>query len=299
VLTLRRRALATTVLTSIVALPLTFAPAKGADLYPKVPVVIPEAFQPAVDGVNWKAHGFGGSLAKHSLYGGGGSVSVPLGERYGFQLDGMAGGFDGRAFAAGGAHLFWRDPSRGLIGIYGAGTYWDQFGGLQVGQIAGEGEIYFGRWTLQGIAGVESGNSRTETVGNLIESYSISTRFFDKVNLAYYLTDDWKSFVGHRYVGGKHALALGSEFAFRINGPVMGALYVEARIGEDDYQGIWGGLRFYGAQKDKTLIQRHRQDDPIEWNPETLFGITNNRQTSPVPPKKNKPCPEFPYCFPG
>jgi hypothetical protein len=40
-------------------------------------------------------------------------------------------------------------------------------------------------------------------------------------------------------------------------------------------------LRFYFGQKDKTLIQRHRQDDPIEWVPETLFSIVNNGTTLP------------------
>ena len=149
--------------------------------------------------------------------------------------------------------------------------------------------------------GVESGNSKTQITSNLIETYNIPTRFFDKINLAYYLSDDWKAFVGHRYVGGKNALALGSEFAFRINGPTMGALFVEARIGEDDYRGLWGGLRFYGGQKDKTLIQRHRQDDPIDWNPEMLFAIVNGYSSAPLPSHKDKPapCPEFPFCGPS
>lgn len=291
----RRRALATTMMTGLAAWSSGAAPVRAADVYVKAPAVAPEAVLPAVDGVNWKGGGFGGTLADRSIYAGFGSYSLPLGERYGLQFDGMTGGYDGRWFGAAAAHLFTRDPSRGLLGLYGSLTHWDTFGGLRVGHFAGEFEGYWGRWTLQGIAGVETGNSRSETIGNLIETYDIKTRFFDKINLAYYLTDDWKAFVGHRYVGGKNALALGSEYAFRITGPVMGALFVEARVGEDDYRGVWGGLRFYGAQKDKTLIQRHRQDDPIEWNPETLFGITNNQQNSTVPQNKKKPpCPEFP-----
>jgi hypothetical protein len=296
----RRRALATTMLTGLAAWSHGITASGAADLYPKYPgVVVPQAFQPAVDGINWKAGGLGGSLANRSLYGGFGSYSVPLGDRYGLQIDGMTGGFDGRWFGAAAAHLFWRDPNRGLLGLYASGTRWNTFGGLNVGHFAGEIEIYYGRWTLQGIAGVETGNSKSETIGNLIETYNVETRFFDKINLAYYLTDDWKAFAGHRYVGGRNALALGSEFAFRLTGPIMGAVFVEGRIGEDEYRGIWGGLRFYGAQKDKTLIQRHRQDDPIEWNPETLFSITNNRNTTTVPSNNKSnapPCPEFPFC---
>lgn len=291
-LTLRNRALATTVLTSIVASPLTYAPAKAADLYPKFPVVMPQSYQPAVDGVNWKTSGIAGSMAHEAIYAGLAALSVPLGGQYGLQIDGVAGSYASRGVAAGGAHLFWRDPSRGLVGVYGSGTYWDRFGGLAVGNVAGEFEVYWGRWTLQGIGGVEFGNSQTETIGNLIETYDIRTRFFDKVNLAYYINDDWKAFVGHRYLGGKNALALGTEVAFRVNGPVMGSMFVEGRIGEANFEGVWGGLRFYVGQKDKTLIQRHRQDDPIEWTPETLFSITNSQSSSPVPPRNNPPPPD-------
>jgi hypothetical protein len=243
----------------------------------------PAAYAPAVDGFNAKFGGLGGSLANHAIYGAQGSVSVPLAGQYGFQLDGSAGGFDGRAFAATGAHLFWRNPTQGLIGVYGSYTHWDQFSGLHVGQIAGEAEAYFGPFTVQAIAGVESGNSASRIVGNFIQTYDIETRFFDKVNLGYYLNDNLKVFVGHRYLGGKHALALGGEWGFSINGPVMGALFVEARLGEHNFEGIWGGLRFYYGQKDKTLIQRHRQDDPINWLPETLFSIVNTLRTAPIP----------------
>lgn len=298
-LELRNRALATTVLTSIVASPFAFTPATAADLYPKFPVVMSQTYQPAVDGVNWKASGIGGSMAREAIYAGLASLSLPLGGQYGLQLDGVGGSYASRGIAAGGAHLFWRDPSRGLVGIYGAGTYWDRAGGLSVGNVAGEFEVYWGRWTVQAIAGVEFGNSKTETIGNLIETYDVRTRFFDKVNLAYYLTDNWKAFIGHRYLGGKNALALGTEVAFRLNGPVMASMFVEGRIGEANFDGVWGGLRFYVGQKDKTLIQRHRQDDPIEWTPETLFSITNSQTTTPVIPKNNPPpCPEFPYCSP-
>jgi hypothetical protein len=300
-MSVRRRALATTMLTGFATWWSGGAPLLAADIYyPKVPVVMPEAFQPAVDGANWKAAGLGGTLANRELYTFQGSYSLPLGDRYGLQLDGIAGTYDARFVGATAAHLFWRDPNRGTLGLFGSITHWDRFGGLNVWHFAPEFEIYAGRWTLQAIAGVETGNSGSQIVGNLVESFDIPTRFFDKVNLAYYLTDDWKAFVGHRYVGGKNALALGSEFAFRVNGPVMGSLFVEGRIGEEDFKGLWGGLRFYGGMKDKTLIQRHRQDDPIEWNPETLFGITNNQQPTTTTQNNGnkKPCPEFPFCGP-
>src|SRR5581483_3621576 len=103
-------------------------------------------------------------------------------------------------FGAAAAHLFWRDPSRGLLGLYGAHTYWDQFGGLSVSHTAVEGEAYLGRFTLQGIAGAEFGDSKT-IVGALSTTiYDGHTRFFDQINLAYYPIDQARVYVGHRYL---------------------------------------------------------------------------------------------------
>ena len=294
-MTVRRRALSTTMLTSVFS-GLLLAPftAAAADLYTKAPLLPAQTYLPAVDGVNWKIGGLGGAFDGRTIVAGTASVSIPLGMAYGLQLDGAAGSFDGRFMGATGAHLFWRNPTQALFGMYGSFTHWDKAGGLNAGQVAGEGELYFGRFTLQGIAGVEFGNSRSETVGGFIDTYDIDTRFFDKINLAYYFTDDLKAFVGHRYLGGRHALALGAEWAFRVNGPTMASLYVEGRVGEENYNGIWGGLRFYVGQKDKTLIQRNRQDDPIEWTPETLFSISNSLTTRPVPTVGPAPPPPPP-----
>ena len=111
-------------------------------------------------------------------------------------------------------------------------------------------------------------------------TYDIKTRFFDQVNLAYYLTDDFKAYVGHRYLGGKNALALGGEYGMPLGHGVMASLFAEGRIGEDDYHGVWAGVRFYFGQNDKTLIRRHREDDPTDWG----VGIdgTGNTGTRPA-----------------
>jgi hypothetical protein len=287
----RARSLSTTMLTGIIGAsfvaPMT---ASAADLSVKAPLSpAPGLIAPAVDGVNWKFGGLGGSLAHRSLYGAQGAVSIPVGAQYGVQIDGAAGAFDERFFGAIGGHFFWRDPARGMLGFYGSFTHWNEFGGVRVGQVAGEGEAYFGPFTIRALAGVEFGNSASQTTTftsgitttTIVDSYDIKTRFFDKINLSYYLNENLKVFVGHRYLGGKNALALGGELAWRVNGPLMASAFIEGRIGENDFEGVWGGLRFYWGQKDKTLIQRHRQDDPIEWVPETLFSIINNGTTLP------------------
>jgi hypothetical protein len=204
------------------------APAYSADLPVKAPTRVGCA--QAVDGVNGKVSGFGGSFANDSLYGGMGSLSVPLACEFGAQLDASAASFDSRFLGTIGGHLFWRDPAKGLIGVYGSYTYWDQAGGVRAGHVGPEAEWYLGRWTLQGTAGAEFGNTASATVGSLIQTYDVKTRFFDQVNVEYYLLDNIKTYVGHRYLGGKHALALGGEYGIPMSHGVMASLFAEGRL---------------------------------------------------------------------
>jgi hypothetical protein len=190
-----------------------------------------------------------------------------------------------------------RNPFRGLLGAYVSYTNWDQFGGVHATQAAGEFEAYLGRWTLRGIVGAEFGNSASTyyTATGVIppavgipgvinttvfaQGYDVKTRFMDQVNLQYYLTDNWEAYVGHRYVGGRNALALGSEIGLPLGRGVMGTAFVEGRVGSNNFEGVWGGLRFYFGRKDKSLIRRHREDDPTSpWD--TLFSIVNNLSQS-------------------
>ncbi len=184
----------------------------------------------------------------------------------GAQLDLSGGSFDNRFIGSAAGHLFWRNPAQGLIGAYGEFTDWNQFGGVHAGHVGPEGELYYGQWSVQGVAGVEFGNSRTGTVGSVIQTYDVRTRYFDEVNLAFYPMDDLELYVGHRYLGGRNAAAFGGEWGMPLGNGIMAGLFAEARFGTHSDHGAWGGLRFYFGQKDKTLIRRHREDDPTNWN---------------------------------
>lgn len=257
---------------------------------------------PAVDGINGKVEAFGGSLAGKSLGGAAGAVTMPLADRFGLQIDSAAGAFDGSSFGNVAGHAFWRDPSRGLIGLYTSHTWWDRNGGAYLGHVAGEGELYLGRFTLQGIAGVEFGNTAqvtstsTSTIApgpvdifgtpgistttSALDSYAVKTRFFDQINLKYYFTEQWSGYIGHRYLGGRNALALGSEVALPLGRGMLASAFVEGRAGEANMQGIWGGVKFYFDAKDKPLIARHRQDDPNIWSTDTLYSLVNSHSSS-------------------
>ncbi len=263
--------------------------------------IVPATLAPAVDAVNYKLDGFGGELSNRTFYGSNGSVTFPLGGQFGAQIDGTLGGLDNRFAAAAAGHLFWRNPGAGLLGVYGSWNYWDQFGGANVGHVAAEGEAYWGQFTLQGIVGVEFGNSvsgttpagvtATTVVGpvittttamtaSLINGFSVPTRVFDEINLKYYFTNDISGYAGHRYLGGRNALALGAELAQPLGRGVMASAFVEGWVGEDSFTGIWGGLKLYFGPNDKPLITRQRTEDPNNWDVDNFFGILNNHTTN-------------------
>jgi hypothetical protein len=158
---------------------------------------------------------------------------------------------------------------------------------VRVGHVGGEGEYYLGPITLQGVLGVEFGNTATQTMVAVtpvfttpaVESFDIKTRFFDQINLKYYFSNDWSGYVGHRYLGGKNALALGTELARPLGGGLMGSGFVEGRIGESESSGIWGGLKLYFGPTDKPLMARHRRDDPVNWSTDFAASIFGNHQT--------------------
>jgi hypothetical protein len=229
---------------------------------------------PAVDGLNAKADAFGGEANGRAFFGGTGSVTVPLGFRYGLQIDGLVAGFDSQfqgdvTVGATAGHLFWRDPAVGHLGIYGHYVHADAFGGVDFLAGAGEGALYLGRFTLEGLVGVEGGE-----VEDAFGSFDIATRFFDMAHLSYYPTDNLKLSVGHSYILGEHAAWFGAEWGFGTGGGTMSALYAQGSIDEDGDGVFLGGLRIYFGQHDKTLIRRQREDDPMS-SLGTYAGQTN------------------------
>ena len=68
----------------------------------------------------------------------------------------------------------------------------------------------------------------------------------------------------------------------------LATAFVEGRIGATSAEGVWGGVKFYFGQKDKSLIDRHRQDDPMFWSLSTLSTLNaafkNSFIPSPPPP---------------
>ncbi len=104
-----------------------------------------------------------------------------------------------------------------------------------------------------------------------------------------------RSRFGHLYAFGSNGLTLGSEYGFALGSGRMASLFVDALFGEGGNNAVLGGVRFYFGQRDKTLIDRHRQDDPAvdTWmnpgglaNASTLPSLANTTSST-----QNYSCP--------
>ena len=115
------------------------------------------------------------------------------------------------------------------------------------------------------MAGLESGNTISGLSGGVTKSYAVKSRLFDQINFNYYPDDNLMLSLGHRYLVGKNAVAFGGEYGIGLKNGVMASLFAEGLVGEGNFHGVLGGVRFYFGQKDKTLINRHREDDPTDW----------------------------------
>jgi hypothetical protein len=228
---------------------------------------------PAVSGPNSKLSIEGGQYDDEHSFLALGSYTLPLGNLIGFQADGAVGTIDGKVIGGGGAHLFTRDPSSYLLGVYGSFHTWDS---IDVWQAAGEFEFYFGKVSLSGLAGYEAIDFPS-TTGGLPVLNADDDHFFGRADLAYYLTDDFKISGGYRYVSEASLGTASAEYMFRDAGVPM-SIFAKGDWGEEQYNRITGGLKVYfGANPNKTLIKRHRTEDPQNYTPVFPKPMTTNQ----------------------
>ena len=228
---------------------------------------------PAVSGLNGKIAAFGGGAEDIGVGGVLGSVSFPLETGFGAQLDGMIGGGDA-LFYGGGAHLFWRNPSVGLLGVYGSYVGWDYHStrtatspvggiidvtGADVGRLGIEAQLYLDNFSLEGRAGYQAGSKQGT---------------FGKATLAFYPTENLRFDVS--YSDGEISNSTVSGGIEWMAAPDSGmSLFAIGTIDSDD-QRVYAGLKFYLGGEPKSLVRRHREDDPDNDLPFDLFTIVGN-----------------------
>lgn len=206
----------------------------------------------AVSSLNGKINVHGGIADNNTnnasgAFGASGSLSLPIGCDFGLQLDaGFQQELSNTTFG-GVAHAFTRDPNAYLLGV--TGGYFSG-AGSNVWAVGPEAELYAGQFSFEAWGGFA--NIDVNGLGS-------SSNGFVFADAAFYPIDDLRLSVGATIVGDSRFLRAGLEY--QVADPI--SLDLNAKIGEDDYVAVNAGLTFYfGGEGGKSLIRRHREDDP-------------------------------------
>jgi hypothetical protein len=178
-----------------------------------------------------------------------GSLTAPLGTNFGVQVDGAGTIVSDSFFGGGAAHLFWRDPQIGLAGpiVAVAGGR-----GTRLGWYGGEADFYAGVVTIGAIGGYQDATSPANIVpsggffGGHLTVYPIP-------DLA--ITGGYDQTVGVGMASGR--VEYQPDFLVRRNV----SLFANAANGPNGFYQVTGGVRFFFGPE-KSLIRRHREDDP-------------------------------------
>jgi hypothetical protein len=249
-------------------------------------VAVPPTVLPAVSGINGSIEAAGGYVNGSSPLGAGGyghlggSLSLPLAQQFGVQADGLAATVDGISLLGAGAHAFWRDPAKGLLGVYGEGLTADVGSDrLNKGRIGAEAEYYMERMTFSGIAGYEWGNLH------------IRNGLFAEVLVGYFATDDLKLSAGYSYgFAGNMGLARVDWQLPSSTGLNGVSLFVEGRVGEGDYKAVLAGVKIPFGVAPKSLKAHERQDDPPMWLKSQPHAVASAKAQGDFTPKGQTVC---------
>lgn len=235
---------------------------------------------PAVSGINGKLSAFGGGIgvtpSDEGLGGLAGSLTVPLLHAFGLQVDGTYARLSDNDFADAGAHLFWRDPDMGLVGLYAGYAWLDASGGQEVGRVGIELQRFIQRVTLDGAVGYRLGDAGDDVYG--------------RAKLDYYPTDDLMLSAGYAHEGTSFA-TLGVEYQWASRDSVGSAIYLEASINDSSDYAVLGGLRVFLGEN-MSLISRHRRQDPSSYTSNNLQAVAQAAaRTQSRRPSQRPICP--------
>jgi len=206
---------------------------------------------PAVSAPNGKVEIGGGwadidDLGDDEVFRGGAAFSMPVGDMFGIQADLTALDAYGETAVGGAGHFFTRDPNSYLLGAYGG--YVDA-GSANIWYVGPEAELYLDNISIEAVGGV------------MDISNGVGTEFYALGKVALYPTDNLRLSVGASTVANFESANAGLEWFMGDTGlPV--SLTVNGELGEDGYTSILAGLSLYFGGEDKSLIRRHREDDP-------------------------------------
>ncbi len=216
----------------------------------------------AVSGVNGKLGYAGGSMDGDGGNNVFGSLSLPVAQNFGFQADGLYTNVADRDFFGAAGHLFWRDWDVGLLGVAGGAVHQSE---IDSSLTALEGEYYLDRFTLMAAAGVSTIDY--EHPAPFIDADV--TDFFGSLGLRYYPLDDLMLSATYAHLFDSELVVGNVEYQIPLDGL---SIFAEFARGEHDYDHALFGVQIYFG-KTKSLIRRHREDDPPNLVRQILNGI--------------------------
>ena len=176
-------------------------------------------------------------------------------------------------------HAFTRDPNSYLLGV--TGGYFNG-GDSNVWAAGPEAEFYAGRLSLEAWGGYAKIN---------VNGFAATDQGFIFADAGYYPVDDLRLNIGATVLGDARFLRAGLDY--QVSDGISTSL--TGKIGDDQYVSVKAGLTFYfGGEGNKSLIRRHREDDPR--NRLVDFDGVSNALVShktPAPP------PSLPDCGDG
>ena len=183
----------------------------------------------------------GGGISNQGWGAVGVKATVPLGEHFGGQIDAAVGG---DSYTGVGGHLFWRDPSVGLLGVV-AST--ESMSGSTLSRFAVEGEVYKNDFTLRGEVGGETGTIGSGAFGG------VDVTFYAKPTLALALGGELGPVsVGRASVEWQPALQ-----------SIPGlSLFADGQVSSNGNSRVLAGLKYYFGTSGASLKDRDRKYDP-------------------------------------
>lgn len=196
----------------------------------------------AVSSINGKVDTIYGNVDGKEAKLAAGSFTTPLPLNLGLQLDALNGTVGSNHVDGFAGHLFWRNPAVGLFGVTGSTT---EYRSNTLERVGVEAEYYLNKFTLAGAHGRQTGDT--------------SHSDYHRLQLTYYPTENLALTVGGSRDIHRDKIALDLEYQTPVNGL---ALFVNSSRGQSGYDHTVAGLRYYFGQR-KSLLKRHREDDPL------------------------------------
>jgi len=173
-----------------------------------------------------------------------GSFSLPLAHAFGLQVDAAAGEIINDNYNGVGAHLFWREPTKGLVGLIGATN---DLNGVDLSRVGAEAKLYLSNVTLGARESRQNGDVKHGDVTRLDGSWYATDNLMINASTERATSD----------MSNKFTVEWQPQFA----GVPGLALFASTEVAAHNYDSTIIGARYYFGTN-KSLKNRHRMDDP-------------------------------------